>query len=181
MMKLNLGMSYMWSAVTKITTPDEYTLAITTKYPVDMRRVASAQYASYMVSPKAAGQTEEWWNAPHEAGTGPYKLVSYMPNGETVFERNQDYWGGWKTGQFYWVVCTFAGDAATQRQMIEAGEVDYASVDYDSLPAMQANKDITVLVNDSVWNVQLLLNTEREPLNDVRVRQAISYAMPYDD
>ena len=179
---LDLGAAYMWYPVEKILTPDDYTVKIKTSYPAALDRVATAMYGAWMFSPKAAGKSTKWWDAPHEAGTGPWMLESYAPNEETVLVRNPDYWGGWKEGQFQKVVIKYVDEGATQRQMLEAGEVDYADgLALDSVPALKDNPDVKIVEIPSIQNYVLQFNCERKPLDDKRVRQALSYALPYDD
>jgi peptide/nickel transport system substrate-binding protein len=181
-LKFDLGSAYMWYPVERIATPDEYTVKITTSYPAAMDRVATAMYGAWMFSPKAADKSTKWWDAPHEAGTGPWMLESYSPNEETVLVRNPDYWGGWKDDQFQKVVIKYVDEAATQRQMLEAGEVDYAdALALDSIPALEGNPDVKIIKIPSVQNYVLQFNTQRKPLDDKLVRQALSYALPYED
>ena len=109
-------------------------------------------------------------------------LESYAPNEETVFVRNPDYWGGWQENQFQKVVIKYVDESATQRQMLEAGEVDYADgLALDSVPSLKENPDVKVVEVPSIQNYVLQFNTQRKPLDDVRVRQALSYALPYED
>jgi peptide/nickel transport system substrate-binding protein len=181
-LKLDQGVAYLWYPVKKITTPDEYTVKITTSYPAALDRVATAMYGAWIFSPTTKGKSPKWWNTPNEAGTGPYILVSYKPNEELVFKRNPDYWGGWKTGQFDQVVVKTVSEPATQRQMLEAGEVDYADgLSRDAIPAMENNPAVKIVQMHSIQNEVLMFNTQRKPLDNVRVRQALSYALPYQD
>lgn len=180
--KLDLGAAYMWYPITKIATPDDYTVKITTEYAAPIDRCASAMYGAWMFSPKTKGKSQKWWDTPNEAGTGPYVLVSYKPNEELVFKRNPDYWGGWKAGQFDQVVVKQVAEAATQRQMLEAGEVDFADgLSRDSIPALENNPAVKIDKTKSIQNEVLLFNTQHKPLDNVKVRQALSYALPYDD
>ena len=180
--ELDLGAAYMWYPVTKIATPDDYTVKITTEYAAPIDRCASAMYGAWMFSPKTRGKSQKWWDTPNEAGTGPYTLVSYKPNEELVFKRNPDYWGGWKAGQFDQVVVKQVAEAATQRQMLEAGEVDFADgLSRDSIPALENNPAVKIDKTKSIQNELLLFNTQHKPLDNVKVRQALSYALPYED
>ena len=180
--KLGVGSSYIWFPVAKITTPDDYTVKVTTQYPVPLERCASSMYGAWIFSPKTKGKSQKWWDAPNEAGTGPYVLVSYKPNEELVFKRNPDYWGGWKPGQYDQVVVQQVADSSTQRQMLEGGEVDVVDgLSFDDIPALQNNPAVKIVKMPSVQNEMLLFNTQRKPLDNVKVRQALSYALPYED
>lgn len=68
--KLDLGAAYMWYPITKIATPDDYTVKITTEYAAPIDRCASAMYGAWIFSPKTKGKSQKWWDAPNEAGTG---------------------------------------------------------------------------------------------------------------
>jgi len=179
---LELGASYIWYPVEEITTPDDYTVKIRTSYPAALDRVATAMYGAWMFSPATADKDEDWWNEPNEAGTGPWMLESYSPNEETVLVRNPDYWGGWQDDQFQKVVIKYVDEGSTQRQMLEAGEVYIADgLPLDAVPALENNPAVSMLVVPSIQNYVLQFNTGRPPLDDKLVRQALSYALPYED
>ncbi len=180
--EMDLGAAYIWYPVEKIKVIDDYTVEMQCSYPAALDRVATSMYGAWMFSPSTKGKDADWWNMPNEAGTGPYKLVSYAPNEETVFERYADYWGGWSEGQPETVVIKYVDEAATQRQMLEAGEVDFADgLSRDAIPAMQSNENLVILDIPSVQNMVVLFNTQNKPLDDVKVRQALSYAVNYED
>ena len=139
-------------------------------------------YGAWIFSPKTKGESKAWWDAPHEDGTGPYELVSYQPDQQVVFKRNPNYWGGWKPGQYSQVVVQQVSDPSTQRQMIEGGQVDIVDgLSFDDIPALQNNPAVKIAKLSSVQNEMLLFNTQRKPLDNVMVRQALSYAIPYQD
>ena len=157
-------------------------MKVTTQYPVPLERCASSMYGAWIFSPKTKGQSQAWWDTPHEDGTGPYELVSYKPDQELVFKRNPNYWGGWKPGQYDQVVVQQVADPTTQRQMLEGGQVDVVDgLSFDDVPALQNNPAVKIDKLHSVQNEMLLFNTQRKPLDNVMVRQALSYALPYQD
>jgi peptide/nickel transport system substrate-binding protein len=179
---LELGASYIWYPVEEITTPDDYTVVIRTSYPAALDRVATSMYGAWMFSPATADEDEDWWNEPNVVGTGPWMLEDYRPNEETVLVRNPDYWGGWQDDQFERVVIRYVDEGSTQRQMLEAGEIDIADgLPLDSVPALENNPNVNMMVVPSIQNYLLQFNTQRPPLDDKRVRQALSYALPYED
>ncbi|KAB2852432.1 MAG: ABC transporter substrate-binding protein, partial [Anaerolineae bacterium] len=79
------------------------------------------------------------------------------------------------------VLINIVPDAVTQQQLLEGGEVDLAlrlpPASYDSFAS---NPDYAVQVNSTFFNYVGFLNTTRPPLDNKLVRQAISYAIPYD-
>ncbi len=83
--------------------------------------LSSAQFAGCVGA--AATSCEEQNTLP--LGTGPYRIVEFMPNDQAVYERNPHYRGG--DPYFDRVVLKGGGDAITAaRAVLETGEADYA-------------------------------------------------------
>ncbi|MDI3270556.1 MAG: ABC transporter substrate-binding protein, partial [Bacillota bacterium] len=83
-------------------------------------------------------------------------------------------------GQFDLAMIKPVGEASTKMQMLQSGQADIV----DSLPFEQLQllrKEPHVVVQDTVsWqNLLAFFNTQKKPLDDARVRQALSYAFPY--
>jgi peptide/nickel transport system substrate-binding protein len=126
-------------------------------------------------------------------GTGAYRFVSYT-NGERLeVERNPNFWGPaapWERAVFRFITNPGARGAA-----LLAGDVDVIdAVAFQDLPRLQADPRIQVFGVDSVATSYIMPDTVREPaphlfdragqplarnpLRDVRVRQALSRAIP---
>jgi len=176
------GASFIWGPVDSIEAVDDYTVRFTLKYPVPLDRIVSSGNGAWIMSPRAAERDREWFDQGHEAGTGPWLLKEHRPGEQIVLERFDDYWGGWDGAHFDTVVVKIVGEAVVQRQMLEGGEADIASVvPVESVEALRARDDIKVPTHTSFYNYLGFLNTKRPPLDDVRVRRAVSYAIPYED
>jgi peptide/nickel transport system substrate-binding protein len=180
--KLNLGAAYIWAPVKEVVVVDDYTVKFVLSYPTALDRIAAASSGSWIFSPATEGKDQKWWDEGNEAGTGPWVMESYKPNEELVFVRNTKWWGEWQDNQFQKIVIKIVAEAGTQRQMLEAAEVDYIGlVARDQVDAMAANSAIDI-VRAQTWNNYLMFfNTQKPPLDDVKVRQALSYAVPYED
>ena len=180
--KLNLGAAYLWAPVKEVQVVDDNTVKMILSYPVALDRIAAASSGSWIFSPETKGKSAKWWDQGHEDGTGPWILQSYKPNQELVFVRNTNWWGDWSDKQFQKIDVQIVSDASTQQQMLEAGQIDYAGlVDRDQLSQLQSNPDIDVVKAQSWNNYLMFFNTQRKPLDNVTVRQALSYAIPYQD
>jgi peptide/nickel transport system substrate-binding protein len=150
--------------------------------PAPIDRIMSADYAAWMFSPTTKGKSQAWWDKGNEAGTGPYVLDSYTADQQIVFKANPDWWGGWKDNQFKKVVVQLVGDAGTQRQLLESGAVDTINlVARDQVDSLKANPDLVVYTGASLNSYLMFFNTQRKPLDNEKVRQALSYAVPYAD
>jgi peptide/nickel transport system substrate-binding protein len=181
-MELNLGAAYLLSPIKEVQVVDDYTIKFVLTDPAPIDRIMSADYATWMFSPATKGKDQAWWDEGHEAGTGPYMMESYTAEQEVVFKAYPDWWGGWEDNQFKQVVVQFVGDAGTQRQLLESGEVDAINqVARDQVEALKANPDLVVYTGPSLNSYLMFFNTQRKPLDNEKVRQALSYAVPYED
>jgi peptide/nickel transport system substrate-binding protein len=183
--KDHAGASFIWLPLDKVEAVDDMTVKFTLKYAQPLELILGSEYAAYVVSPKAldaAAANKDYWTAGVDAGTGPYKIESYTADKELVLTQNKDYWGGWKSGQYEKVLVQFVPEATTRQQMMEGGEVDLVTtVPLDSLATLATNPDYVVSYEPSLFNYTAFFNTLKKPLDDVKVRQALSYAIPYDD
>lgn len=183
---LGQGAAFIWLAVDKMESPDPMTVVFKLKYAAPMELIASSTYAAWIFSPKAveaAAQDQKYFEKGVEAGTGPYKLESYTPDKEVVLGAFKDYWGGWKdVNHFEKVVVSIVPEAVTQQQMLEGGQVDLAlSIPLENVKRFRDNANFSVLEEPALFNYVGFLNTKRPPLDNKLVRQAIAYAIPYDD
>ena len=179
---LGTGAAWIWWMVDTIEAVDETTVEITLTTPYPLDRVAASTYAAWIMSPAAAAQDSEWFETGQEAGTGPWMLESYTPDEEIVLTRFEDYWGGWEDDQFDKVVISIVPEQVVQAQMLEGGEVDLAlSLPVETLEDFRANADFVVYEDATLFNYVGFMNVKKPPLDDKLVRQAIAYAIPYDD
>lgn len=111
-------------------------------------------------------------------GTGPFKLDSYVPQEGIVLSRNEYYW---RDGLPYLDKVTFKIVASAESAMMElqAGSIDI----YPYLTDDQANElsaSFNIGSNGSNVVQALYLNNAVAPFDDVRVRQALCYAVDKD-
>ena len=99
-----------------------------------------------------------------------------------ILEAFPDYWGGWEDGQFDTIVYEISEDVTVLEQMIRSGDADFTySLPFDNYGPLAQADGLIVDVTPSFQNLLILLNNVKEPTNDPLVRQALSYAFPYDD
>ena len=110
-------------------------------------------------------------------GSGPFKLVEYTPDVRVVLEKNGDYWEK-DFPILDRIEFRFITDETARMAAIRTGEVDM-TVLKDPKNARLLRDDKAINLNDvpSFWRSASPFNTDRAPLGDVRVRQAISYAI----
>lgn len=115
-------------------------------------------------------------------GTGPYVLDSWNRNEQLTFTRNPDYWGA--APAFEQVTVLDIRESATQRQLLERGDLDIAmDLDPDTAKALEGSSAVSVTSTPSLNLIYLALNNAAPgvpELADVRVRKAIQLAVDYE-
>jgi glutathione transport system substrate-binding protein len=115
----------------------------------------------------------------HPVGTGPFKFVSWDEGQSVVVERNPDYWGDQaKVDRLEFVV---VNNAATRVAMLQSGEVQFIeALPPQLVPVIDADPNLDVVSTKTNFLRILQLNTTKAPFDDVRVRQALNYAIDKD-
>lgn len=118
-------------------------------------------------------------NNSHPIGTGPYKFESYSPQQELVLVRNEVYWNQ-DLPKNDKVVFKIKADLNTVLLDLQAGSLNAGSL--DTTLASQLDTDVFDIEYANTNAVQIFcLNNNVEPLNNILVRQAISYAVSADE
>jgi len=114
-------------------------------------------------------------------GTGPYVLDRWIPGQLVILSQNKAYWKGWPEGpHLRTVLLRVINDSSAQRLMLEKGDLDIALLlTVDDSIALQNNPQIVVRHDTPLAQFMMLLNTQKGPMKDVRVREALAYAFDY--
>jgi len=159
---------------------DDFTVALDLEAPYAPLLDSLSQVYLGMASPQAL---EQWGPADyqfHQVGTGPYRFVEYLPNDQLTLERNPDY--AWapaiyrkQRAEIDMITFRFYEDEATRALALESGEVDVIG----ELPALEAER-LAEAGEFDIYPVeipgqplQFILNTQRPPTDDPRVREAL--------
>lgn len=159
---------------------DEFTVRMTTTEPnpLFLTNLATAWWvipAGYMNEVGIAG----FELAP--VGTGPFRFVERVVGERIVYEANPDYWQEGVPGVAR-VTFRVIPDSSTRVAAIQAGEVDIVNrLNVDEAALLEGVPGVNVIsyTNDRVYYVGFknIGNGVGTPLEDVRVRQALNYAV----
>jgi peptide/nickel transport system substrate-binding protein len=178
--KLGKGAAFIWAAVKEVKVVDDHTVQFLLKYPAPIDIIASAQYCAWMYSPKAGEKGTDWFMQGNAVGTGPYKVDKWEKSQQVVMSAFEDYWGGWKDNNFKRVILKVVTEKSTQVQMLKSGEADFASlIPIDSIPGLKKDSSVNMLTPPSWKNFMYLINVKKAPTDNLKIRQAISYACDY--
>ncbi len=177
----------IWSNVEEMNVLSEYEIEFVLNAPVPFDSIVAAGYGSFIMSPTAIAEHEvdgdlaQGWMADNSCGTGPWVLQEWTRGERMVFVRNENYFGGWEAGQPDIVIVKFTSEYSTSRLMLESGEADMVDfVPADQIDDLSQIEGIACPVYPSYETLYLQFNHQLAPTDDVRVRQALSYAFNYD-
>ena len=115
-------------------------------------------------------------------GTGPYKLVEFVPNDRVVLARNPDFW---KPGLPYIDEITLKGfpDEQSRLAALRAGAIDGGNFTTDVVQAVKNDKSFTLQkgLTSNPHLIHFTIKGDGKPWNDVRVRQAINKVVNRQD
>jgi peptide/nickel transport system substrate-binding protein len=113
----------------------------------------------------------------HPMGSGPFKFVSAETDKEVVVERNDDYWG--EKAKLERVRFAVVPDATTRALELRKGSADAAinALTPDMVQTLQRDPSLAVERAPGTVLAYMGFNLRDPILRDVRVRQAIAYAL----
>ena len=157
---------------------DDHTVRFITKYQFGAFEPTIAHISSAILNPTVASRFGLDFGRSAEAtsGTGPYRVVSWKKDQEIVLERVDGHWRG--TPPTRRLIYRPIPEGASRVLALEAGDVDVISrVPPPELKRLEAASGIELLKTVSIGAQQFRFNVTKKPLNDPRVRRAISYAI----
>ncbi|MEZ5174966.1 MAG: ABC transporter substrate-binding protein [Acidimicrobiia bacterium] len=155
-----------FAPITKAEAVDATTVRLTTNGPDPV--LPSRLYWIKVIDASLADNADF---AENPVGTGPYKFVSWSRGSEIVLERNDDYWDG--APAIEEVTFRFIEEAGTRLSGVLSGEIDLMtnlSPDDIDVPP----KSMSVVGGEQPT---MIVSTIDGPTADVRVRQAMNYAI----
>jgi peptide/nickel transport system substrate-binding protein len=148
----------------------------------DLAVIVPGIYNSGLLKKKAT-EKDPWaqeYTKANPAGSGAYKVTSWKPGVEVVYERNDDWVGGTmpKLKKVIWRTIPSQGN---RRALMERGDADI-SFDLSSKDTSEMKKEgkLSVISNpigNGMYSVEM--NVKKPPFDNPKVRQAVAYALPY--
>jgi peptide/nickel transport system substrate-binding protein len=148
----------------------------------DLAVIVPGIYNSALIQ-KHATEKDPWgldYTKSNTSGSGAYKVTSWKPGVETIYERHEGWVGGPKP-ELKRIIWRTIPSAGNRRALMERGDAD---VSFD-LPA----KDFAELKQEGKVHVAstpigngifyLGMNVKNPPFDNVKLRQAVAYAVPY--
>lgn len=160
--------------ITQVEAPDTLTVRFVLKEP-DPAFLPTLALGDAVVTPVSADLSTR------PVGTGPFRFSKWRPGDRLTLERNSDYYlpGIPKLDR---VEFRFIPDPAAQLAALKAGDVDLVvDVAPEIATTLEENPGFRV-VSGPMNLVQILaVNNARAPFSDLRVRQALAYAVDREE
>lgn len=156
--------------------------------PMDMLygryKIASPTFIQENATPEDPEAME--FMATNASGTGPFKLVEFVPDQRVVFEKNEAYWGGEPGGrstpEIDRLIFQIIKDPETARIELEAGRVDIVESPPPAQFTALRNTPGIQLSSFKVPRIAYLtMDVSSAPLDDLKVRQAIAHAINFEE
>lgn len=153
---------------------DDYTVRVKLPEPGTAALTNNWTY-TFITSKKYLEEVGDDFNL-RPMGTGPFKFVEWVPNVRIVGERFEDYWGqDPNVERIEWRIIT---DPFTRKSEFLTGGIDILPfMAADWVPEVDANPDTRTESILSARYIMVILPVRQPPYNDIRVRQALNYAI----
>jgi peptide/nickel transport system substrate-binding protein len=172
----------------QFTVLDEHTIRVSLAHPSKLTlpdlAVPTAIVINSALAKSHATAADPWaaeWLNRNTAGSGAFRVERWDPGQQLVYVRN-DHWTGGPVAKLRRVVIREVPNQSTRRALVERGDVQL-SFDIPGRDAadMARGGKLTV-VGAPVPNtiIALIPNFGFAPFTDKRVRQAMAYALPYE-
>ena len=166
---------YIIEGINGIEVLDDYTVKVTTEKPMAALLNNLSNGTIAILSEKATTEAGEGFGQ-HPIGTGPYKFVSWQSGDKIILEAFPEYWQG--TPSIKNVVFKSIVEETNRTIGLETGELD---VVYDILGMdkvkLREDERFTFIEEPQLALTYLGFNLKKEPYNNPKVREAISYAI----
>ena len=166
---------------------DQRTLEVTLNEPTPYFIQLLDHYSTFAVHPptiKKFGMSTDrytkWTRAENIVGNGPFVMTEWKLNRRIVVKKSPTYWDRDKVG-LNGVVFYPTENSVTEERMFRVGQLHYtAGVPLDKIPIYRDMENTPYVQAPYLGTYYYLLNTNKKPLNDVRVRQALSLSIDRD-
>ena len=171
--KIRSAKASSYRLVDRIETPDDSTVIFRLKERTATLLWSLSEGAIGIVP---YGSGEEMTRAP--VGSGPFRFVSAEQDRDVVLERNPDYWG--EKAHLERVRFLVVPDMTTQALELRKGSADLVAINAltaDMVLTLQRESKLEVLRAPGTTLAYMAFNLRDPTLKDVRVRQALAYAI----
>jgi peptide/nickel transport system substrate-binding protein len=162
------------TSLKEIVVLDDYTIQMITENPAPEFLYWLSE--SFIVPPQYYSENDLQFLAENPVGSGPYKLVEWVKDDHITFVANEDYFQG--PPPIKDIVFRVIPEASSRMNELITGNVDLVT-GLNPDQASRANSDVSRMISAQSWRkMHIGMAWEgAEELKDVKVRQALNYAV----
>jgi peptide/nickel transport system substrate-binding protein len=184
----NSPTAYTIKPIDHIDTPDPQTVVFTLSQPYNIFLDQLAGAYGVILNQESVDKAGKDYGISVVDGTGPFKFVSWTRNQEIDFVRNDDY--NWNSPMFSnpgpayvdAVKIRIIPEDNTRIAEFQAGNVDLVQdVPLSEVDRLDKTPGVSIVRYDQLQTTYVGMNTSKPPFDDVRVRQAVAYAINRDE
>ena len=161
-----------YALLDQVDTPDDFTLRLHLREP-NATLLWNLSDGAFGIVPSGSGPD---FNR-NPIGSGPFKFVRFDIDNQVIIERNDSYWG--EHARVQRVRFAVVPDATTRVLELRKGSADFASnaLPLDMVAALKNEKELEIVQSPGTILMYLAFNLRDPILKDVRVREALAYAI----
>lgn len=163
-------LSSKFSGIASIETPDDYTVIVKLK----------ERDAAFLAANIAAIVPKDYEKQSEQpVGAGPFKFTEYQPGQQLVLEKNENFYDKEHTPKLARIEFKIMPDTNASVLALQSGDIDMIP-GVSAQGVLQLGDGYTIVSGPQNMVQLMALNNSVKPLGDVKVRQAINYAIDKD-
>ncbi|TCS96937.1 ABC transporter substrate-binding protein [Hazenella coriacea] len=163
--------------IKNVVAEDEYTVKFELNFPQGPFLSNLAMPAFSIASPTAVKKDPvKFAHNPAGGGTGPFEFVEWKKNNSITLKKNKNYW---KPGlpKLDKVIFKSIPDNGSRFSNLKSGDIDMMDgLNPDDVQLIKSDSNYQLFLQEGMNVGYLAFNVEKEPFNNVKVRQALNYA-----
>lgn len=161
----------LFAAIDTVEVVDPATVKVTLKHPQGSFLYNMGWGDAVIVAPESADTNKE-----KPIGTGPFKFQNWAKGSSVTLVKSDNYWG--EPVHLDKAEFRFIPDAAAAVPAMLSGDVQaFPFFPPDAVSQVKDDANLTVVVGATEGETILAMNNKKPPLDQLKVRQAVSYAL----
>lgn len=161
----------LFAAIDTVEVIDPETVQVTLKHPQGAFLYNMGWGDAVIVAPESADRNKE-----KPIGTGPFRFDHWAKGSAVTLVKSDNYWGD--PVALDKVEFRFIPDAAAAVPAVLSGDVQaFPFFPADAVSQVEGNPQLKVVIGSTEGETILAMNNKKPPLDNLKVRQAISYAL----
>lgn len=193
LLEIGEGFAYLFAAIEEVTAIDDYTVQFKLKeafgpFLLALVRLYILNEDEVMANAQAEGIYEDKgdygreWLLTHDAGSGPYQVKEMKMEEHLIGEWFPEWWGGWEEGAPKYFKEMASTSPVTMLTLMSNREIEISDEfqPLESLKALDEISGVDIVTFYNAHNLNLMLNTQVPPTDDIHFRKALAYIMDYE-